>query len=44
MQGLIPRAIAHLFREIKNRTDSAITVRVSYVELYPKQNKQEFPN
>lgn len=33
-RGIIPRAIAHVFREVKNRTDSAITVRVSYVELY----------
>ena len=33
-RGLIPRAIQQLFREISERPETAVTVRVSYMEIY----------
>ncbi len=33
-RGLIPRSISQLFQEVGSRFDQAITVRVSYVEIY----------
>jgi kinesin family protein 6/9 len=36
-RGLIPRAISHLFRDIAERDQLAVTVRVSYLEIYNEQ-------
>jgi len=33
-RGLIPRSIAQVYRELEERQDQAITVRVSYLEIY----------
>ncbi len=33
-RGLVPRAINQIFNEIGNKFDQAITIRVSYVEIY----------
>eukprot|EP01112_Ceratiomyxa_fruticulosa_P010632 TRINITY_DN2820_c0_g1_i1.p1 TRINITY_DN2820_c0_g1~~TRINITY_DN2820_c0_g1_i1.p1 ORF type:complete len:954 (+),score=259.19 TRINITY_DN2820_c0_g1_i1:209-3070(+) len=33
-RGIIPRTISHVFKEVRQRPDSAIVVRISYVELY----------
>lgn len=33
-RGIIPRAITQVFNEISQRFDQAITIRVSYVEIY----------
>ncbi|KAK3794847.1 hypothetical protein RRG08_056685 [Elysia crispata] len=33
-RGLIPRAISQLFRQIEDRLEYSITVRVSYMEIY----------
>ena len=34
-RGLVPRALSHVFREIRSRSAAAsITVRVSYIEIY----------
>ncbi len=39
-RGLIPRVVSHLFQEIGSRFDQAVTVRVSYIEIY---NELVFP-
>ncbi|XP_033728379.1 kinesin-like protein KIF9 [Pecten maximus] len=33
-RGIVPRALSQLFREIEERPEYAITVRVSYLEIY----------
>jgi len=33
-RGVIPRAVAQVFHEIQNKLEQAITVRVSFVEIY----------
>eukprot|EP00743_Colponemidia_sp_Colp-15_P002044 GILK01002218.1.p1 GENE.GILK01002218.1~~GILK01002218.1.p1 ORF type:complete len:798 (-),score=158.56 GILK01002218.1:119-2200(-) len=33
-RGLIPRAIGHVFQEVQAKPESAITVRISYIEIY----------
>ena len=33
-RGLIPRSIAHIFREISDRSESSIIVKISYLEIY----------
>lgn len=33
-RGIIPRAIQQLFREISERPENAVTVRISYMEIY----------
>jgi kinesin family protein 6/9 len=33
-RGLIPRAVNQLFQEVGSRFDQAVTVRVSYIEIY----------
>jgi kinesin family protein 6/9 len=33
-RGIIPRAITQVFSEIRERFDQAITIRVSYAEIY----------
>ncbi|XP_070571216.1 kinesin-like protein KIF9 [Ptychodera flava] len=33
-RGLIPRSIAQVYREIEERPEHAITVRISYLEIY----------
>ena len=33
-RGIIPRAIQQLFREISERPENAVTVRISYLEIY----------
>ncbi|XP_071943121.1 kinesin-like protein KIF9 isoform X2 [Antedon mediterranea] len=33
-RGLIPRALAQVYREIEERQDNAVTVRISYLEIY----------
>ena len=42
--GLIPRTINHLFQEIGSRFDQAVTVRVSYIEIYNELVTPIFPN
>lgn len=34
LRGIIPRAISHIFQEIRLRPDLAVAVRVSYVQIY----------
>eukprot|EP00731_Ephydatia_muelleri_P007468 Em0003g1716a len=34
LRGIIPRAISQVFRESKDRVESSITIRVSYLEIY----------
>ena len=36
-RGLIPRSISHIFNEINSKPESAITVRVSFVEIYNEE-------
>ncbi|KAG4107703.1 kinesin-domain-containing protein [Neocallimastix lanati (nom. inval.)] len=36
-RGLIPRIISQLYKEIANKTQMAITVRISYLEIYNEQ-------
>ncbi|KAG4087315.1 kinesin-domain-containing protein [Neocallimastix lanati (nom. inval.)] len=36
-RGLIPRIISQLYKEISNKTQMAITVRISYLEIYNEQ-------
>lgn len=36
-RGLIPRAISNLFRIIAERADLAISIRISYLEIYNEQ-------
>lgn len=33
-RGLVPRAVAQVYHEITDRFDQAITIRISYVEIY----------
>jgi len=33
-RGIIPRAISYIFQEVQSRYEQAITVRVSYLEIY----------
>lgn len=33
-RGIIPRAISQIFKEISERKDQSITVRISYLEIY----------
>ena len=33
-RGIIPRAIQQIYREIRERTEHAVTVRISYLEIY----------
>lgn len=33
-RGLVPRAVAQVYREIAARFDQAVTVRCSYIEIY----------
>eukprot|EP00727_Mastigamoeba_balamuthi_P007577 m51a1_g344 putative kinesin-like protein kif9 (890) ;mRNA; r:533624-536787 len=33
-RGIIPRAITHIFREVKKKPDMAFVVKVSYLEIY----------
>ena len=33
-RGIIPRAISQIFNEVGNKFDQAITIRVSYIEIY----------
>jgi kinesin family protein 6/9 len=33
-RGVVPRAVAQVYREIATRFDQAVTVRVSYIEIY----------
>ncbi|XP_033101480.1 kinesin-like protein KIF9 [Anneissia japonica] len=33
-RGLIPRALAQVYREIEERQENAVTVRISYLEIY----------
>ena len=33
-RGIVPRAIQQVYHEISNKFDQAITIRVSYVEIY----------
>eukprot|EP00741_Cyanophora_paradoxa_P010150 tig00020510_g9825.t1 len=36
-RGMAPRAISEIFKYVQNRSDSAVTVRLSYVEIYNEQ-------
>lgn len=33
-RGIIPRAIAQVFKEIEEQTENSVTVRISYLEIY----------
>eukprot|EP00397_Hematodinium_sp_SG-2012_P021487 GEMP01022200.1.p1 GENE.GEMP01022200.1~~GEMP01022200.1.p1 ORF type:complete len:717 (+),score=173.24 GEMP01022200.1:125-2275(+) len=33
-RGIIPRTISHMFAEVLNRPEQAVTIRVSYIEIY----------
>jgi kinesin family member 6/9 len=33
-RGIVPRAVAQVYHEIADRFDQAITIRISYVEIY----------
>ncbi|XP_006820140.1 kinesin-like protein KIF9 [Saccoglossus kowalevskii] len=33
-RGLIPRSLAQVYREVEDRSEHAITVRISYLEIY----------
>ncbi|PAA85966.1 hypothetical protein BOX15_Mlig028807g3, partial [Macrostomum lignano] len=33
-RGLVPRALSHLYKEIEAKSDLAITVRITYLEIY----------
>uniref|UniRef100_H2ZA27 Kinesin motor domain-containing protein n=1 Tax=Ciona savignyi TaxID=51511 RepID=H2ZA27_CIOSA len=33
-RGIIPRAIAHVFRSVEERTDHAVQIQISYFEIY----------
>jgi kinesin family protein 6/9 len=33
-RGLVPRAVAQVYHEIAARFDQAVTIRISYVEIY----------
>jgi kinesin family protein 6/9 len=41
-RGIVPRAIAQVYHEIAAKFDQAITIRVSYIEIYNEMvsNKQ----
>lgn len=41
-RGIVPRAIAQVYHEIAAKFDQAITIRVSYIEIYNEmvRNKQ----
>ena len=34
LRGIIPRAISHIFQEIRSRPDFTVSVRISYAEIY----------
>lgn len=36
-RGIIPRAIQQVYREIRERPEHAVTVRISYLEIYNEQ-------
>ena len=36
-RGVIPRAINDVFKEIQNRTDTEVKVKISYFEIYMKR-------
>lgn len=36
-RGIVPRAVAQIYHEIAARFDQAVTIRVSYVEIYNEQ-------
>lgn len=33
-RGIVPRAVAQIYREVGARFDQAVTIRVSFVEIY----------
>ena len=33
-RGLVPRAVAQVYHEIAARFDQAVTIRISYIEIY----------
>ena len=33
-RGIVPRAIAQVYHEIASKFDQAITIKVSYIEIY----------
>lgn len=33
-RGIIPRAVAQVYHEIASKFDQAVTIRISYVEIY----------
>jgi len=36
-RGVVPRALAHVFREVESRVERQVTVRVSYLEIYNEE-------
>jgi hypothetical protein len=36
-RGIIPRAISQLYRDIEDNANLAVTVRISFVEIYNEQ-------
>ena len=38
-RGIIPRTISQVYKEIGNKFDQAVTIRVSYLEVYNEMVK-----
>lgn len=43
-RGILPRAISHVYSLTSSKFDQAITIRVSYAELYNEKIRDLLPN
>ena len=43
-RGMVPRAISQLYALTQNKFDQAITIRVSYAEIYNEKIRDLLPN
>ena len=43
-RGIVPRAISQLYALTSNKFDQAITIRVSYAEIYNEKIRDLLPN
>lgn len=41
-RGLVPRAVAQVYHEIAARFDQAVTIRISYIEIYNEMVRVSF--
>ena len=41
-RGIVPRAVAQVYHEIADRFDQAITIRISYVEIYNEMVRNKY--